>query len=112
MADRAGIRDRLRTAAPVFGTVHTILRLELERHANDFVALFKQKRGHCRGINSAAHATGHALALGRIRSGTLYDVRAVCKMFCRLRFLKPEKHLGHRIGDGHIESAYLFVGHF
>ncbi len=34
------------------------------------------------GVHSPAHAADHALTLSRIHSGTLYNVRTLCKMVC------------------------------
>ena len=80
VADGARVGDGLRAAAFVLGTIHAILRPELERDADDIVALLNQKRRRRRGINSSAHAADHPLTLLRIHSGTLYNSRAACKM--------------------------------
>ena len=80
VADGARVGDGLWAAAFVLGAVHAILRPELERDADDLVALLDQKRRRRRGINSSAHAADHALTLLRIHRRTLYNARAACKM--------------------------------
>ena len=82
VADGARVGDGLRAAAFVLGAVHAILRPELERDADDLVALLQQQRRRGGGINSSAHAADDALTLLRIHSGTLYNARAACKMVC------------------------------
>src|SRR5471032_3387834 len=82
VADGARISDGLRAAAFVLRAVHAILRPELERDADDLVALLDQKRRRRRGINSSAHAADDALTLLRIHRRTLYKARAACKMVC------------------------------
>ena len=49
VADRARVGDGLRAAAFVLGAVHAILRPELQRDADDIVALLDQKRRRRRG---------------------------------------------------------------
>ena len=85
VADGAGVGDGLRAAAFVLGAVHAILRPELERDADDLVALLEQKRRRGGGVNSPAHATDNALTLWRNHSGTLYHAPAACKMVCAQR---------------------------
>ena len=85
VADGARVGDGLRAAALVLGAVHAILRPELERDADDLVALLEQQRRRGGGIHSAAHAADDALTLWRIHSGTLYNARAACKMVCEGR---------------------------
>ena len=82
VADGARVGDGLRAAAFVLRAVHAILRPELERDADDIVALLDQKRRRRRGINSSAHAADDALTLLRIHRRTLYNARAACKMVC------------------------------
>jgi len=82
VADGARVGDSLRAAAFVLGAVHAILRPELERDADNLVALFEQQRRRGGGVHPPAHAADHARALFRIHSGTLYSVRAACKMVC------------------------------
>src|SRR4051794_1010366 len=60
MANRARVRDRLRTAAFIFGARHAILRPKLQGNTDDIVALLKQKRSGRGGIDSSAHADYHA----------------------------------------------------
>ncbi len=80
VANGAGIGDGLRAAAPVLGAVHTILRPELERDADDLVTLFQQQRRGGGGVHSAAHAADDALTLWQIHGRTLYNAPAACKM--------------------------------
>ena len=80
VADGARVGDGLRAAAFVLRAVHAILRPELERDADDLVALLEQKRRRGGGINSSAHAADDALTLLRIHRRTLYNARAACKM--------------------------------
>ena len=61
VADRARVGDGLRTAALVLRTVHAILRPELERDADDLIALLQQQRRRGGGVHSPAHAADHAL---------------------------------------------------
>src|SRR5260221_14428748 len=61
VADGARVGDGLRPAALVLRAIHTILRPELERDADDVVTLLNQKRRRRRGIYSSAHAADHAL---------------------------------------------------
>ena len=82
VADRARVGDGLRAAAFVLRAVHAILRPELERDADDIVALLDQKRRRRRGINSPAHPADDALTLLRIHRRTLYKARTACKMVC------------------------------
>ena len=56
VADGAGVGDGLRAAALVLGAVHAILRPELERDADDLVALLQQQRRRGGGVHSTAHA--------------------------------------------------------
>jgi hypothetical protein len=84
VADGAGVGDGLRAAAFVLGAVHAILRPELERDADDLVALLQQKRRRGGGVHSSAHAADDALALLRIHRRTLYNARAACKMVCEV----------------------------
>ena len=85
VADGAGVGDGLRAAALVLRAVHAILRPELERDADDLVALFQQQRRRGGGINSPAHAADDALTLLRIHRRTLYNAQAACKMVCEGR---------------------------
>jgi len=80
MADCTRIGDGLRAAALVLGAVHAILRPELERDADDLIALFEQQRRRGGGVHPPAHAADHALTLLRIHKKTLYSVQAACKM--------------------------------
>ena len=82
VADGARVGDGLRAAALVLGAVHAILRPELERDADDLVALLQQQRRRGGGIYSPAHATDHAWTLLRIHRRTLYNSRVACKMVC------------------------------
>ena len=83
VADGARVGDGLRAAAFVLGAVHAILRPELERDADDLVALLQQQRRRGGGVHSPAHAADDALTLLRIHRGTLYNARAACKMVCK-----------------------------
>ena len=82
VADGARIGDGLRAAALVLGTVHAVLRPELERDADNIVALLQQQCRRGGGVHSPAHAADHALTLFRIHRRTLYQSRAACKMVC------------------------------
>ena len=82
VADGARVGDGLRAAALVLGAVHAILRPQLERDADDLVALFEQQRRRGGGVHSPAHAADDALTLWRIHRRTLYNARAACKMVC------------------------------
>ena len=105
VADRARVGDGLRAAAFVLGAVHAILRPEFERDADDIVTLLDQKRRRRRGINSSAHAADDALTLLRIHRGTLYKVRAACKMVCRINFTNEST-------ESSIHPTPSVVGHF
>ena len=71
VADGARVGDGLRAAALVLRAVHAILRPELERDADDLVALLDQKRRRRGGINSPAHAADDALTLLRIHKAVI-----------------------------------------
>jgi len=73
VADGAGIGNGLRAATLVLGAVHAILRPELERDADDLVALLEQQRCRGGGVHPSAHAADHARALLRIHRRTLYE---------------------------------------
>ena len=57
----ARIGDRLRPAAFVLRARDTILRPDLHRHANDFVALLAQQISGDAGVHSTAHAEQNTL---------------------------------------------------
>src|SRR5438874_11964582 len=61
MRDAAGIGDRLRTAALILRSRDTILRPDLHRHTNDFVALLAQQISGDAGVHSTAHAKQNTL---------------------------------------------------
>lgn len=63
VADAARIGHGLRAAAFVFGAVHAVLGPELERDADDIVALLNEQGGRGGGIYPPAHAADDALAL-------------------------------------------------
>ena len=63
VANRACVGNRLRATTFVFGTIHAILRPELERYTDDIVTLFQQQRRRGGGIYSTAHATNNTLTL-------------------------------------------------
>ena len=100
VADGARVGDGLRAAAFVLRAVHAILRPELERDADDLVALLEQQRRRGGGINSPAHAADDALTLLRIHRGTLYNARAACKMVCEA---SERKMLLHFLNNQHFD---------
>ena len=55
VADGTGIGDGLRAAAFILHAGDAVLRPELERDTDDFVALLNQQRGRRGGIHPAAH---------------------------------------------------------
>ena len=90
VADRAGIRDRLRPAALVLGARHAVLRPQLERDAHHVVALFEQQRGGSGGIHSAAHANYNACFLLRSHK----PVKSSQGLFLRLAFVRRLRGAG------------------
>src|SRR6266436_5375083 len=63
MRHAARIGDRLRSAAFVLRARDTILRPDLHRHANDFVALLAQQISGDAGVHSTAHAEQNTLTV-------------------------------------------------
>src|SRR5437763_2803808 len=61
MRHAARIGDRLRSAAFVLRARDTILRPDLHRYANDFVALLAQKISGDAGVHSTTHAEQNTL---------------------------------------------------
>src|SRR5450432_4442629 len=107
---RLANRSRAYRAAFVFRAVHAILRPELQRDADDIVALLDQKCRRRRGINSSAHAADHALTLLRIHRRTLYKARAACKMVCAgycrkvLLYFLNHQHIDRLEGGSEFEA--------
>jgi hypothetical protein len=69
MRDAEGMRypacigDRLRPAAFVLRSRDTVLRPDLHRHANDFVALLAKQISRDAGVHSTAHAEQNTLTV-------------------------------------------------
>ena len=61
VADGTRVSDGLRAATFVLGAVHAVLRPELQRDADDVVALLNEQGRRGGGVHSSAHAADDAL---------------------------------------------------